>query len=378
MSVAFNSDVDITVEVGFDASGPLDTTFTWTDISAYVRAFDTGRGRSQVVDEDSAGACSIVLDNADRRFDPGFAAGAYNPNVLPGKPLRIRAVHNAITYDLWRGLTGGWPMQWPGGGVDDTVTLSGVEAIQVFNLLLVGNTEAQEASGTRIGNILDEVGWPTGASWRDIDAGAFNLIAITWNCQTALQALRISADSEEGRLFMTGAGVVRFNDSNWRGAATVQETFDDDGGASDVTYSNLVVGFDDTQIWNNIRVGRRNSTLVATDNDATSQTAYGDRVLTINDSLLTSSGDADLVAASYLARFKDPQQYVASLAVQPTRLPAVNWPAALGLELDEKVTVRRNPPGGGAVIALTQFIEGISHSARVGGEWTTSYQMSPG
>lgn len=38
MSVAFNSDVNITVEVAFD-SDPFDTTQTFTDISAYIREF---------------------------------------------------------------------------------------------------------------------------------------------------------------------------------------------------------------------------------------------------------------------------------------------------------------------------------------------------
>lgn len=376
MSVAFDSNVNITVEIGFDASGPLDTTFTWTDVSAYVRGFDITRGRSQILDEDSAGTASVILDNADRRFDPGYATGAYNPNVKPGKPLRIQAVHNSITYDLWRGFTSAWPMSWP-GQVDDVVVLTGVDAFQVFNLILLGNAEVQEASGTRIANILDEIGWPTGASWRDIDAGAFNVIAITWDCQSGMQALRVTTDSEVGRLFMTGAGVVRFNDSNWRGAATVQETFDDDGGASDVRYQDIQVGFDDAQIWNKVNVGRRNSTLVATADDATSQTAYGVRVLKINDSLLTDSTDATTVAQLYRDRFKDPKQYVSSLVVQPTRNQSVDWPAALGLELDEKVTVRRNAPGGGTVISLNQFIEGISHSARVDGVWTTTYTMSP-
>lgn len=374
MSVAFNSDVTVTVEVGFDAAGPLDSTFTWTDISAFVRGFDTTRGRSRVVDQDAAGSATVVLDNADRRFDAGFATGAYNPNVLPGKPFRIQAVHNAITYDLFRGVTRAWPMSWP-GHVDDVVVLEGVEALQLFNLPKVANTEVQELSGTRIGNILDEVGWPSGASWRDIDAGAFNLIAITWDCQTALQALRTSTDSEGGRLFMTGAGVVRFNDSAYRAAAVVSETFDDDDGAGDVHYSDLRVAFDDTQIWNNIRVGRRNSTLVATATDAASQTLYGDRVLDIKDSLLTDATDAGTVAANYLARFKDPAQYVQSLTMNPTRDQADDWPAALGLELDEKVTVRRNPPGGGAVISLTQFVEGVSHSVRVDKTWSTSFTM---
>ena len=40
MSVAFNSDVSLTVEIAFD-SNPLDATQTFTDVSTYVRNIDT-------------------------------------------------------------------------------------------------------------------------------------------------------------------------------------------------------------------------------------------------------------------------------------------------------------------------------------------------
>ena len=43
MSVAFNSDVNITVEIAFD-SNPLDASQTFTDVSAYVRSIETNRG----------------------------------------------------------------------------------------------------------------------------------------------------------------------------------------------------------------------------------------------------------------------------------------------------------------------------------------------
>ena len=49
MSVAFNSDVTLTVEIAFD-SNPLDTSQTYTDVSAYVRSFSTIRGRQHALD----------------------------------------------------------------------------------------------------------------------------------------------------------------------------------------------------------------------------------------------------------------------------------------------------------------------------------------
>ena len=44
MSVAFNSDVDLTVEIAFD-SDPFATSQTFSDVSAYIREFSVDRGR---------------------------------------------------------------------------------------------------------------------------------------------------------------------------------------------------------------------------------------------------------------------------------------------------------------------------------------------
>ena len=45
MSVAFDSDVNITVEMAFDSS-PFDSSQSFTDISSFVRSFQFSRGRS--------------------------------------------------------------------------------------------------------------------------------------------------------------------------------------------------------------------------------------------------------------------------------------------------------------------------------------------
>ena len=44
MTVAFNSDVNLTVEIAF-ASDPLSTTQSFTDVSSYVRELSIDRGR---------------------------------------------------------------------------------------------------------------------------------------------------------------------------------------------------------------------------------------------------------------------------------------------------------------------------------------------
>jgi hypothetical protein len=126
----------VTVEVGF-ASNPtvaLGST-TWTDISAYVRAVSTHRGRSTELDTFQAGTATFVLKNEDRRFDPNYTAGPYYPNVLPMRRIRVKVAHNAVTYDVWSGFVNDWPQEYDIGGKYGEVTLTATDAFKPFALM---------------------------------------------------------------------------------------------------------------------------------------------------------------------------------------------------------------------------------------------------
>ena len=58
MTVAFNSDVDITVEIAFDTE-PFATSQTFTDVSAYVREFGIDRGRQHDLGDFQTGTASV-------------------------------------------------------------------------------------------------------------------------------------------------------------------------------------------------------------------------------------------------------------------------------------------------------------------------------
>lgn len=97
----------ITVECAF-TTAPLTTPGAWTDLTAYVRGIDINRGRNHELVRSQAGTCSVRLKNTDRRFDPSNTAGPYYPNVIPMRRIRVRAVHNAVTYDLFQGYVENW------------------------------------------------------------------------------------------------------------------------------------------------------------------------------------------------------------------------------------------------------------------------------
>lgn len=118
-----------TVEVAF-ATAP-GAAPTWTDITAYLKTFTVRRGRQRQLDTFQAGRAQITLDNAARAFDPSYAASPYSPNVLPMRRIRIRAVWNAVTYDVFNGYVDSWDQRYSPPGDAECV----VQATDAFKVL---------------------------------------------------------------------------------------------------------------------------------------------------------------------------------------------------------------------------------------------------
>lgn len=84
------------------ASGPAQAP-VWTDVTPYVRGFRIRRGRDDVLNRFQAGELSdLELDNRDRRFDPGNAAGPHFGNLRPMKRVRVRAQWGGSGGTLYR------------------------------------------------------------------------------------------------------------------------------------------------------------------------------------------------------------------------------------------------------------------------------------
>ena len=136
MSVAFDSNVNLTVEIGFD-SGPFDNSQSFTDISQYVRGINMRKGRSNELGQFVAGTCSLLLSNADNRFNPTQTTHYYDSTeartkIQPLKVVRIRATYDSSTYDLFYGFLDQIPVSYPALGADSVVTFGCVDAFKIF------------------------------------------------------------------------------------------------------------------------------------------------------------------------------------------------------------------------------------------------------
>ena len=109
MTVAFDDNVNLTVEVGFD-SNPYDNSQSFTDISTYVRGITTKRGRANELGQFVGGTASLLLSNADNRFNPNNTSSPYYDSansitkIQPNKVVRIQATYDSVDYTIFYGF----------------------------------------------------------------------------------------------------------------------------------------------------------------------------------------------------------------------------------------------------------------------------------
>lgn len=131
--------------------------------------------------------------------------------------------------------------------------LTSTQLLDHYNAGISSSFLSTNKTGTRIGLLLDNIDWPS--SLRDIDTGNTTVGVITNLPSFLLEYLQKIETSENGRLYITGRGYVRFiarhnylTETTWN---TSLSTFGDDLSTED-PYSNIEIDYDDQLIYNEI------------------------------------------------------------------------------------------------------------------------------
>ena len=371
MTVYFNTQTQLKLRVGFDSSGPTDTGFTWTDISGWMRDFDTDLGRSFELDEVSPGSAAFTLIDTDRRFDPDSTGGAYAPNVKLRKPVSFQAIHSGTTYDLFYGYVDGWNQTIP-GMVDPLVTLTVVDGLSIFGPWETSTTGPQEAAETRIGRLLDSVSWP--ASLRQLDTGGVTVQAYSPSCANVLGEINRVVKTEDGLFFTGPAGKATFHTVGHRTGSTSKATFTDTGG---LPYTNpFKKDYDVVRVRNDWTVTGRGLTPQAAESTA-SIDSYGRLKGKVFDTLHVNASAALNTAQGLRDRYATPKTRIPKITLDPQSDTGL-WPHMLGRAISDRVTVRhasRSATTG--VYNGDHHIEGIKHAGSVNGDWDVTWLLSP-
>lgn len=350
------------------------------DITGDVRSIKIERGRAYDLDEFQAGRCSIEFNNADRKYDPANTESELYGNIEPRKTIEVVATVSGVEYPLFYGYSERWTVDYR----EQNLPLAGVQVADALGILArqdlpgIAAAHSGDLAGARVVRILDrdEVDFP--ADLRDIDTGLTTFGDTTLGTNAAVY-LQKAAQSEGGDLYVTSSGMLRFEQRNTPIGA-VQAVFSDDGDSASVPYLTIDQDASDDLLYNRVTTaGTTGNEQTVT--DLTSVAAYF--VRTLDRTGLFALNDVDMLdqARLLLARYATPEVRLRQVQVSVNAIPAARQAEVLGLELTDRVTVERTPPGGGSPSSLTQaaLINGIAWEISQGGRsWIGTFTFQAG
>jgi hypothetical protein len=364
---------------------PIGDPNIWTDVTAQVRKWSVkrgaGTGDNPTLRFDPS-TCSVEFNDGFRWFDPENTAGPFTvagvTQVEPMRRVRVRAVWNGVTYPLFYGYADDWKPDYQGNSWTYTglTATDGSVLLSAANRTAVAPVGAGEDSGNRIVRILNGIGWP--AENRSVQPGNTTLQATTLD-GPALTEMQLVQDSEQGELYIDGAGVIIFR----RRLAIIQEarsntsqaTFGDGGYAAtgEIPYADAIPSTPGDTLVNSVsatRVGGAEQLAV----DAVSASRYGTKPHTRDDLLMQTDSDALQWANSLKYQYSEPARRFARVEFNTPSPEVANafWPAFMAREFGDRITVKRRPAGGGSPISRDCFVRGIEHQSD-GAAWTTAF-----
>jgi hypothetical protein len=197
--------------------------------------------------------------------------------------------------------------------------------------------------------------------------------------KTALSAMKECEQAEQGRLFMSVDGKIKFVDRNGLGSGsyvTVQEQFDDlpaSNPSHGIAYTDITLIHDDRFIFNDVTASQTGG-ISHRAQDATSQQKYYPRASTLTNLTVDTGYLVTNIAESRLSQYKEPAMRIDSLSVNGRAEPS-NQDALTSLDIGDRVTVIRTPLAGTA-IEKTLIIEGIKQQFTPN-SWTIQFNTSP-
>jgi hypothetical protein len=309
----------------------------------------------------SGGAATTYLDNVELTGTTagsgggivGSVAGLWlgvNFHTSPQRPRWIGTIDDVAVYDF---------------------ALSSTQVADHYEAAT--NPWDGDSTGTRIGRILDIVGWP--AALRAIDTGESLLGPADLAGMNALAYLQLIAQSEQGRLFMSADGKVTFHDAaTVRADTSAQVTFSDDGSDTPYLYGSPKYTLDDRLIYNQASVQRKYG-LPQTAENAASVATYGPRTRSLSGLLMQTDAQARNLAERIVYRYRNPQTRISGWTVNPQVKPAT-WADNLGLEVGDHIAFEIQTAGTLSRVTTQLDLEQITESFTPS-KYELSYVGSP-
>jgi hypothetical protein len=355
-----------------------DTTSVSVDVSSLVNSIKTTRGRTALSDVFQTGTMSLRIIDQNGDFNPMNPAGPYYNLLTPMRKVTITASYNGTTYPIFAGYITSYDTTTP-KDVGEIVytTIQAVDGFRLFQnaqITSVASATAGQTTGTRIGKILDAVGWPVGM--RDIDAGQTTVQADPGTLRTSLGAMQIVTSTEYGSLYMDGFGNLVFQDRQLTSSSVAGTPVDFNDNGTGISYNNALWKLDDTLVFNKASITRTGGS---------PQVAFNQN--SIDKYFLHSYQEQNLLMETDAEALNNAQAFVASRQETSIRCDAVTLDlytanydagitAALDLDFFDPITVTTTQPGS-STLTKTLQVFGVSHDIRPSAWKTTLTTLEP-
>lgn len=232
----------------------------------------------------------------------------------------------------------------------------------------------EQRSDVRVGAVLDSV---SSHAPRRLGTGTRNVYPAFMHGQSPLEELRTATGVElsNGVFFVSKAGELVFLANDHRSSSpynTVQATFDDDG--TDLPYQDLDLDYSESFLLNDWNI-TRDGGLVQNAFDATSIARYFKRSQSLSGLKVISDAAALSIAQSLRDKYKDPLTRILSITLTTADVNVAD--AIFRRDLGDKIRVLRTPPGGGARIDQSLWIQKIDTEGTPDGPWRVTWGVSP-
>lgn len=329
--------------------------FTFASIKNDVKDILITRGRTGQDGHMNAGTLTLVLDDQAGTYNPENASSSLAPNVVPLRPIRVRATHNAITYDLFFGFITRIEHN-PAPSAQETR----IEAMDFFWYLQafkpVISLPALPA-GEAFRAVVAACGM-TDIDYLTLDDGHTLPYLVGDGTKSALRIIQEALEADMGVVFIDGHGRFTYEDTTRR----------DTPGAVDATWTQALIG--DARPATDIALVRNGWTVTRQvtpgQEPAAPQSAYDG---TTRDFAYFGPRDGDPITSPFLVDdaqalalaeykvllHKDPVNPVRSVRIANRDDTAIVQ--QLARDLGDRVTLTETLGG----TSTTGFIEGVRH-----------------
>ena len=326
------------------------------DLTPSVRSITIDNGRNIQSDTYQAGTAVIRVYDSDGSWNPQNTSSIYYPYLVPLRKIRVSATTATAQEFLFSGYTTEYRYYYDQAENVGYVDIYAADAFRLLNLAqvtTVTDSVAGQATGTRIGKILNEVDFPS--NMRTISTGQSLCQADPGTLRTSLSAIQNAEFSEQGAFYFDGSGTAIFKSRN-QVASSISGTpieFNQTGG---IPYKNLVFAFDDKLIINTASMQRIGGTAQVYQN-SDSVIKYFPHQYSAQDLVIDTDANALNIAATYVATRAETTIRIDAMTVDLLDT-AVPTDTMIGLDYFTNVRISNIQPDGSTIVKTLQ-VQGL-------------------